>query len=103
MLRRNLDIEDVALVDLFSSSGFSNVLSLVLDPDDLSNPLSTAIDKWILRFDDPVEYFDSYDGWIVTSKDESFQQFDLSGAYEKVHLGLCTSELLGLDPSRILF
>src|SRR6266566_812851 len=116
MLHRNIDIQDIAFVDLsshhrlvdrhcnlFSCTSFANILSLVLNPDDLSDPLSSIIDERILRLDDPIEHFDTDNGRIATPENESPQQFDLSRSYEKVHLGLCTRHSLSLHPSRILF
>src|SRR5438876_7986104 len=115
MLHWNIDIEDIAFVDLstnhrlvdrhcnlFSCTSFANIFSLVLDPDDLSDPLSTTIDERILRLDDPIEHFDTDNGRIASPENESLQQFDFSRSYEKVHLGLRTSKPLSLHPSRIL-
>src|SRR5437660_12627838 len=99
MLHWNIDIEDIAFVDLstnhrlvdrhcnlFSCTSFANIFSLVLDPDDLSDPLSSTIDERILRLDDPVDHFDAYDRRMPTSEHESLQQFDLSSSYVKVYL-----------------
>src|SRR5213596_2442957 len=116
MLRRHVHIEDIAFIDLstnhrlvdrhcnlFSRTSFANILSLILYPDDLSDPLSSTVDERILRLDDPIEHFDTDNGRIATPEHESLQQFDLSRSYEKVHLGLCTRQPLSLHPSRILF
>src|SRR6266568_3524250 len=115
MLHRNIDIENIPFVDLstnhrlvnrhcnlFPSTGFSHIFSLVLYPDDLSDPLSSTIDERILRLDDPIKHFYPDDSWITPAKHESLQQFDLSRSYEKVHLGLCTRQPLSLHPARIL-
>src|SRR5438552_14241550 len=115
MLHWHIDIQDIAFVDLstnhrlvdrhcnlFSCTRFTNIFSLVLDPDDLSDPLSSTIDERILRLDDPVEHFDADNGRIATSEHESLKQFDLSRSYEKVHLHLRTVKSLSLHPSRIL-
>src|SRR5438552_12407367 len=112
MLHWNIDIEDIAFVDLstnhrlvdrhcnlFSCTSFANILSLVLDPDDLSDPLSSTVDERILRLDDPIEHFDADNGRIATPEHESLQQLDLSRSYEKVHLRLRTSQSLGVDPA----
>src|SRR6266480_1500852 len=115
MLHGHVNVEDIAFVDLstnhrlvdrhrdlFSCACFSNVLPLVLYPDNLSDPLSSAIDERILRLDDPIKHFDTNNGRIATPEHESLQQFDLSRSYEEVHLGLCTRQPLSLYPSRIL-
>src|SRR5437773_8337128 len=99
MLHRHVDIEDIAFEnlstnhrlvnrnrDLFPGTSLSHVLSLVLDSDDLSDPLSSTIDERIFRLDDPIEHFDADNGGIATPEHESLQQFDLSRSYEKVHL-----------------
>src|SRR5713101_4778677 len=114
MLHWNIDVEDIPFVDLasnhrlvdrhgdlFSCASFSHILSLVLDPDDLSDPLSSTIDERILRLDDPIKHFDTDNGRIATPENESLQQFDLTGPYEKVHLGLRTRQPLNIDPARI--
>src|SRR6266480_8148682 len=105
MLYRNIDVENVPFVDLssnhwlvnrnrdlFPGTSLSNIFPLVLDPDDLSDPLSSTVDERILRLDDPIEHFDTYDGRIATPENESLQQLDFSRSYEKVHLGLRTSK-----------
>src|SRR6266568_5229813 len=115
MLDRHINIQDVAFIDLstdhrlvnrhgdlFPGSSLSHILSLVLNPDDLSDPLSFTIDERILRLDDPIEHFDADDGRIAAPENESLQQFDLSRSYEKVHLGLCSRQSLSIDPARIL-
>src|SRR5437667_10465674 len=115
MLHWNIDIEDIAFVDLstnhrlvdrhcnlFSCTSFANIFSLVLDPDDLSDPLSSTIDERILRLDDPVEHFDADNGRIATSEHESLQQFDLSRSYAKAHLRLRTGQSPRPNPSTIL-
>src|SRR5438309_10725686 len=114
MLDRHINIQDVAFVNLspnhrlvnrhsnlFPGPSLSNIFSLILDPDDLSDPLSTTIDERILRLDDPIEHFDTDNGRIASPENESLQQFDFSRSYEKVHLGLRTSKPLSLQPSRI--
>src|SRR5207302_2245312 len=115
MLHWNIDIEDIAFVDLstnhrlvyrhcnlFSCTSFANIFSLVVYPDDLSDPLSSTIDERILRLDDPIKHLDPDNSWITPAKHESLQQFDFSRSYEKVHLGLRASKPLSLHPSRIL-
>src|SRR5438309_11834197 len=115
MLDRHINIQDVAFVNLspnhrlvnrhsnlFPGPSLSHILSLVLDPDDLSDPLSSTVDERILRLDDPIEHFDADNGRIATPEHESLQQLDLSRSYEKVHLRLRTSQSLGVDPARIL-
>src|SRR6266699_34654 len=115
MLHRNIDIENVPFVDLssnhrlvdrdcnlFSGTSFAYILSLILYPDDLSDPLSSIIDERILRLDDPIEHFDTDNGRIATAENESLQQFDLSRSYEKIHLCLRARQPLSLNPSRIL-
>src|SRR5205807_9002594 len=110
MLHWNIDMEDIAFVDLstnhrlvdrhcnlFSCTSFANILSLVLDPDDLSDPLSSTVDERILRLDDPIEHFDPDDSRIATAKHETLQQFDLSWSDQKVHLCLCTRQSLSLN------
>src|SRR5207247_7453502 len=115
VLHWNINVENIAFQDLsshhrlvnrnrdlFPGTSLSHVLSLVLDSDDLSDPLSSTVDERILRLDDPIEHFDTDNGRIATPEHESLQQFDLSRSYEKVHLSLCTSKPLSLHPSRIL-
>src|SRR2546428_13966738 len=115
MLHRNIDIENIAFVDLtshhrlvdrdcnlFSGTGFSHIFSLVLDPDDLSDPLSSAVDERILRLDDAIEHFDADNGGIATPEHEPLQQLDPSRPNEKIHLGLRTCPSLSLHPPRIL-
>src|SRR6266566_2060202 len=115
MLHRNIDIQDIAFVDLsshhrlvdrhcnlFSCTSFANILSLVLYPDDLSDPLPSTVDERILRLDDPIEHFDPDDSRIATPENETLQQLDLSRPDQEVHLGLCTRHSLSLHPSRIL-
>src|SRR5213596_1145730 len=115
MLHRNIDVENIPFVDLtshhrlvdrycnlFSGTGLSYILPLILYPDDLSDPLSSTVDERILRLDDPIKHFDTNNGRIATPEHESLQQFDLSRSYEEVHLGLCTRQPLSLYPSRIL-
>src|SRR5438132_14059696 len=115
MLHGHVNVEDIAFenlstnhrlvnrhCNLFSSTSFANILSLVLNPDDLSDPLTSIVDERILRLDDPVEHFDADNGRIATSEHESLQQFDLSRSYEKVHLRLRTGQSLSLHPPRIL-
>src|SRR5437667_12159916 len=115
MLHWNIDIEDIAFVDLstnhrlvdrhcnlFSCTSFANIFSLVLNPDDLSDPLSSTVDERILRLDDPIEHFDADNGGIATPEHESLQQLDLAWSNQKVHLGLRARESLSLHPSRIL-
>src|SRR5437016_401168 len=116
MLHRNIDIQDIAFVDLsshhrlvdrhcnlFSCTSFANILSLVLNPNNLSDPLSSTVDERILRLDDPIKHFDSDNGRIATPEHEALQQLDLSGPDEKVHLRLCTRQSLSVNPARILF
>src|SRR6266581_257046 len=88
--------------DLFAGTSLSHILSLVLDPDDLSDPPSTTVDERILRLDDPIQHFDPDDSRIATPKDETLQQLDLPRPYQKVHLRLCTSQPLSINPARIL-
>src|SRR5207244_10251042 len=89
MLHGHINIEDIALEnlssnhrlvdrhgDLLSCASLSNIFSLILDPDDLSDPLSTTIDERILRLDDPIEHFDTDNGRIASPENESLQQFD---------------------------
>src|SRR5437899_4162450 len=115
MLHRHVDIEDIAFENLstnhrlvnrnrylFSCTSLSHIFSLVLNPDDLSDPLSPTIDERILRLDDPIEHFDADNGRIATPEHESLQQLDLSRSYEKVHLRLRTGQSLSLHPARIL-
>src|SRR5213596_3404294 len=92
MLHRNIDVENIPFVDLtshhrlvdrycnlFSGTGLSYIVPLILYPDDLSDPLSTTIDERILRLDDPIEHFDPDDGGIATSEHESLQQLIFPG------------------------
>src|SRR5205809_4184453 len=115
LLRRNINVEDIPFENLstnhrlvnrnrslFSCTRLSHILPLILYPDDLSDPLSSTVDERILRLDDPIEHFDTDNGRIATPEHESLQQFDLSSSYEKVHLSLCTSKPLSLNPSSIL-
>src|SRR6266567_8013415 len=115
MLHWNIDIEDIAFIDLstnhrlvdrdcnlFSCTRLSHILPLILYPDDLSDPLSLTIDERILRLDDPIKHFDTDYCWITPAKDESLQQLDLAWSNQKVHLGLRARESLSLHPSRIL-
>src|SRR5205809_680033 len=91
MLHRNIDVENIPFVDLtshhrlvdrycnlFSGTGLSYIVPLILYPDDLSDPLSTTIDERILRLDDLIEHFDPDDGGIATSERESLQQHPFS-------------------------
>src|SRR6266567_2465634 len=115
MLWRHINVEDIAFHDLsshhrlvdrhgnlFPGTGLSHVFSLVLYPDNLSDPSSTTVDERILRLDDSIKHFDPDDSGIAPSENESLQQFDLSRSYEKVHLGLRSSQPLSIDPARIL-
>src|SRR6266480_3581479 len=115
MLYRNIDVENVPFVDLssnhwlvnrnrdlFPGTSLSNIFPLVLDPDNLSDALSPAVDERILRLDDPIKHFDTDYCWITPAKDESLQQLDLAWSNQKVHLGLRARESLSLHPSRIL-
>src|SRR5260370_38919754 len=101
MLHRHINIEHISFVDLsshhrlvnrhrnlFPGTRLAHSLSLILDPDDLSDPLSITVDQRILWLDDPIEHFDSDNGRIVTPEDESFQQLYLALSYGMVHLGL---------------
>src|SRR5437016_3190455 len=116
MLHWNVNVEDVAFVDLpshhwlvnrncnlFPGTSLCDIFSLVLNPDDLSDPLSFTVDERILRLDDAIEHFDTHNSRIATPEHKPpLQQFDFSRSYEKVHLGLRTSKPLSLHPSRIL-
>src|SRR6266480_3140855 len=115
MLHWNIDVENVPFVDLssnhrlvnrnrdlFPHTSLSNIFPLVLDPDNLSDPLSSAVDERILRLDDSIEHFDADNGGIATPEHESLQQLDLAWSNQKVHLGLRARESLSLHPSRIL-
>src|SRR6266496_3082223 len=88
--------------NLFPATSLSHIFSLVLNPDDLSDPPSTTVDEWILRLDDPIKHFDPDDSRIATPKHEPLQQLDLSRSYQKVHLRLCASQPLSVNPARIL-
>src|SRR2546428_8546811 len=101
MLHRNIEIENIAFVDLtshhrlvdrdcnlFSGTGFSHIFSLVLDPDDLSDPLSSAVDERILRLDDPIEHFDADNGGIATPGHQNLQPPALSLSDSNGHLRL---------------
>src|SRR5712691_7522606 len=94
VLRWNVNVENVAFIDLsshhrlvnrdchlFPGPSLFDILSLVLDPDDLSDAPSTAVDEWILRLDHPVEHLYPDDSRIVAPKDETFQELDLSRSY----------------------
>src|SRR6266540_2739989 len=115
VLHWNINVENIAFQDLsshhrlvnrdsnlFPGTSLSHILSLVLDPDDLSDPPSTTVDQWILRLDDPIEHFDPDNRRITSAKHETLQQLDLSRPYQKVHLRLCTSQPLSVNPARIL-
>src|SRR6266487_833664 len=116
VLHWDINVENIAFHDLsshhrlvnrhsnlFPGPSLSHILSLVLDPDDLSDPPSTTVDERILRLDDPIKNFDPDDSRIATPKDETtLQQLDLSRSYEKVHLRLCASQPLSVNPARIL-
>src|SRR6266705_2111994 len=88
--------------DLFAGTSLSHIFSLVLDPDDLSDPPSTTVDERILRLDDPIQHFDPDDSRITTPKDEPLQQFDLAWPDQEVHLRLGASQPLSINPARIL-
>ncbi len=78
MLHRHIDIEHISFhdlpsnhrfvngyCDLFPRASVSHILSLVLYPDDLSDPLPSTVDERILRLDDPIEHFDPDDSRIA--------------------------------------
>src|SRR6266487_454643 len=115
VLHWDINVENIAFHDLsshhrlvnrhsnlFPGPSLSHILSLVLDPDDLSDPPSTTVDERILRLDDPIKNFDPDDSRIATPKHETLQQLDLSRSYQKVHLGLGTRQPLSVNPARIL-
>src|SRR5437016_1821657 len=107
MLHRNIDIQDIAFVDLSSHHRLvdrhCNLFSCTSFANILSDPLSSTVDERILRLDDPIKHFDSDNGRIATPEHEALQQLDLSGPDEKVHLRLCTRQSLSVNPARILF
>src|SRR5438445_13070820 len=99
MLHRNIDIENVPFVDLasprrlvnrhwnlFPITSFSHIFSLVLNPDDLSDPLSSTVDVRILRLDEPIEHSAVDNGVIAKPEHESVEQLDLAWFNQKIHL-----------------
>src|SRR2546427_10827989 len=114
MLHRNIDIENIAFVgltshhrlvdrdcNLFSGTGFSHIFSLVLNPDDLSDPLSSTVDERILRLDDPIEHFDADNGGIATPEHEFLQNLGLDWFNKKVPISLIAPETMSLHTSGI--